>query len=372
MIGRLGYAALAALAISSSAGAQPRWRLVEDLRIGGGDEGPTSFNDIRDIAVDKSGRVFVLDYQTTEIRLFGADGKFVRLVGRMGAGPGEYRQPNGIRLAPDGTLWVNDHRNARYTVFAPNGDFAKQVSAAPWGWGFRWDGTFDQQGRLMEAIPLRTDPANRTARVIRRYDPAAAKFDSLTIPNCFDTGKFTDWSVTWKNGTTSSGVFSVPFAPLALAHITPTGAWLCAAGDEYAVKLLKFGDGGVVSEIKSTAAGVPIPKAAKDSAVAFLYKSNPNIPPGTLDVARIPSHYARIEEVDVDDEGRIWVRRRSATGLAIDIWSFNGKQIATIDAPVYFEKYRPIVIRNGALYVVIADADGVPVVVRYRIRGTAG
>ena len=371
MIGRACAAGLAAIFVCSTAAAQPRWRLVEDLRIGGGDDGPTSFNDIRDVAVDKSGRVYVLDYQTQEIRLFGADGKFIRLLGRSGAGPGEFRQPNGIRLAPDGTLWVNDHRNARYTVFSSTGDFAKQVSVAPWGYGFRWDGTFDAQGRLMEAIPLRTNPADRSARVIRRYDPAAAKFDSLTIPSCFESGQYKDWSVTWKNGT-MSGVSAIPFAPMAVSHITPTGTWLCALGDEYHVKLLRFNGGAPISEVKSTSSAVPISAAARDSAIKRFYAPPSNVPPGTLDESRIPTAYARIEEVDVDDEGRIWVRRRAAIGLAIDIWSFNGKLVATIDAPVYFEKYRPFIVRNGALYVVVTDADGVPAIVRYRIRANAG
>jgi hypothetical protein len=368
---RLGLAILATLGAAQGV-AQPRWRLTEELRIGGSDEGPASFNEIREIAVDAKDRVFVLDYQTQEIRLFGADGKFIKLVGRKGAGPGEYRQPNGMRLAPDGTLWVNDHRNGRYVVFTPEGEFAKQVLAAPWGWGFRWDGAFDAQGRLMETIPLRAPGAQSSSgRVVRRFDPAKATFDSLPIPACFTTGAYQDWSVQWKAGT-SSGVFSVPFAPLALAHITPTGAWLCAMGEEYRLKLMRFEGGTTISEIKSTSAPIPIPQAVRDSVIATLYKPPSPIPPGTLDESRVPKNFPRIEEVDVDDEGRIWVRRRVGGGLAFDVWSFNGTQLATITAPIAFEKFRPLYIRNNKLYVVIGDSDGVPIVVRYAIVRAAG
>lgn len=367
---RAGVFALTTLC-TAQLGAQPRWRLVEELRIGGTEEGPGSFNEIRDIAVDSKGRVFVLDYQTEEIRLFGADGKFIRLVGRKGAGPGEYRQPNGIRLAPDGTLWVNDHRNARYTVFTAEGEFAKQVLATPWGWGYRWDGAFDQQGRLMETVSVRTPGAQSSSRVVRRYDVAKARFDSLPIPACFTTGAYQDWSVQWKAGT-SSGVFSVPFAPLALAHFTPTGAWLCAMGDEYRVRLLRLEGGATISEIKSSSAPIAIPQAVRDSVLALLYKPPSPIPPGTLDESRVPKNFPRIEEVDVDDEGRIWVRRRVVGGLAFDVWSFNGVQLATINAPVAFEKFRPLYIRNNRLYVVVGDSDGVPLVVRYAIVRTAG
>ena len=103
-----------AVALAARAEAQPRWRLVEELRIGGADSGAASLNDVRDIALGARGQIYVFDYQAQEIRLFDAGGKFVRLVGRKGAGPGEFTQPNGIRTAPDGSLWVNDHSNARF------------------------------------------------------------------------------------------------------------------------------------------------------------------------------------------------------------------------------------------------------------------
>lgn len=347
--------------------AQPRWRLVEDLRIGGAEEGPASFNDIRDIAVDANGRVFVLDYQTTEIRLFGADGGFVRLVGRNGAGPGEYRQNNGMRLAPDGSLWVNDHRNARYVVFDKEGDFAKQVSVAPWGYGYRWDGTFDAQGRLLETMTVRSGGSSSATRVIRRYDPVRAAFDTLSIPECFSTtGRYDQWNVPWSAGTTS-GVFSVPFAPLTVVRMTPSGGWLCALGDDYRVRVVDLEGSAPAREFRSASAPTPIPAEERDSVIAALYAPPSRIPPGTLDRSRVPKDFPRIDVVDVDDEGRFWIRRRTARGLAIDVWSSSGVQLATIDAPVIFGKYAPFVVRGGKLYVVLPSEDGDPLVVRYRI-----
>lgn len=365
MRARLVGACALVVATAVAGDAQPRWRLVEDLRIGGADEGPASFNDIRDIAVDATGRIYVLDYQVTEIRLFGPDGGFIRLIGRNGAGPGEYRQNNGIELAPDGTLWVNDHRNARYVVFDAAGDFARQVTAAPWGYGFRWDGTFDTRGRLMETISLRN--ASGSTRVIRRYDPARAAFDTLTIPECFtETGQYSQWSVQWSAGT-SSGVFSVPFAPLNVMKLTASGGWLCARGDDYQVRLLDLATKGVAREFRSTSAPTPIPASERDSVIDAIYEPPSRIPPGTLDRSRVPRHYPRVDEVDLDDEGRFWVRRRVANGLAIDVWSPAGTQLATIAAPEVFGKYGPFIVRGGHLYVVLRSENDDPQVVRYRI-----
>jgi hypothetical protein len=353
-----------------SLGAQQRWRLVEELRIGGAEEGPASFNELRDIAVDARGRVFVLDYQTNEIRFFGADGAFIRLVGRVGAGPGEYRQPNGFSLAPDGRLWVNDHRNGRYVVFDSEGNFSSQVLVPRTGWGYRWESAFEA-GRLMEAITLRTPGSEPTSRVVRRFDPTRAVFDSLGIPECLSaTGQYQQWSVPWSAGTTS-GVFSVPFAPLNVARVVAPGAWLCAMGDEYRVKVVALEGAGATREFRSQSSPTPIPARERDSVIAALTAPPSRIPPTALDHSRVPKNFPRIEEVTVDDAGRFWVRRRTASGLAIDIWSASGTQLATIDAPALFNKYAPFVIRDDKQYVVLPSPDGDPLVVRYGIAGNA-
>jgi hypothetical protein len=65
-------------------------------RIGSVDSGPASFGDIRGYAVNDRGWVFVLDYSTQDVRVFDSPGAFLKTVGRMGSGPGEFRNANGI------------------------------------------------------------------------------------------------------------------------------------------------------------------------------------------------------------------------------------------------------------------------------------
>ena len=65
------------------------WRVVEDLRIGEAmSEGPDLFGAIYSFDVDAWGRIFVLDDQAQEVRIFDSGGAFVRTVGRRGEGPG--------------------------------------------------------------------------------------------------------------------------------------------------------------------------------------------------------------------------------------------------------------------------------------------
>ena len=97
--------------------AQARWTLTETLRIGGAETGPASFLYTKSIEADSKGRIFVYDRRTQDIRLFAPDGKLVRVIGRVGSGPGEFRDAEGIAIARDGRLSVRDAANARFSVF---------------------------------------------------------------------------------------------------------------------------------------------------------------------------------------------------------------------------------------------------------------
>ena len=81
-----------------------------DLQIGTLDGEPYEvFGDVRGIEATTDGTIYILDYQASEIRAFAPDGSYLRLHARRGEGPGELTEANGMILADDGTLWVQDH-----------------------------------------------------------------------------------------------------------------------------------------------------------------------------------------------------------------------------------------------------------------------
>ena len=75
------------------------------------------FGTIRDVAVDRMGRVYVIDMSDQKIRVFDAAGKVLRVVGGRGRGPGEYTQAKKVEVVND-TLWVADNFNARLTALS--------------------------------------------------------------------------------------------------------------------------------------------------------------------------------------------------------------------------------------------------------------
>lgn len=124
--------AIVAAAAGRAAGQEPeRWRAVEVPR-------PPAIEDAavlaRPAALAGDGeRIYVADAVDCAVKVFSRDGRFLRAVGRKGAGPGELAMPSGVAVAAGGAIAVADKLNFRIQWFgadgAPRGGF--KVPAAP-------------------------------------------------------------------------------------------------------------------------------------------------------------------------------------------------------------------------------------------------
>ncbi|MFQ5691157.1 MAG: 6-bladed beta-propeller, partial [Gemmatimonadota bacterium] len=156
-------------------GATP-WRLAVQSRIGALEAGPAAFGHIVDLALDDLGRIWVLERQAKEIRVFTAGGRFVRRVGGSGEGPGEFEDPIGLTKGPGGHMWVMDPANARISVFDTTGAFVTGHRRKGAGYMWNWRGGFDRAGRYYDAV------FTGESMALLRYDPDGAKHDTLPIP----------------------------------------------------------------------------------------------------------------------------------------------------------------------------------------------
>jgi hypothetical protein len=99
------------------------WTLEEELRIGTleGDL-EYQFGQIGLIAVDGRDRIFVLDAQARDVRVFSSDGKYEQTIGQPGEGPGELgAQVGALFMGPGDTLLIPDLANQRVNRYAPDG-----------------------------------------------------------------------------------------------------------------------------------------------------------------------------------------------------------------------------------------------------------
>ena len=87
-----------------------------------------TFGDVRGVAFDAQGRLYIFDPQSSRVVVTDASGKFVREVGKAGEGPGELRAPVAFTVLRDGTLVIADIGHRSYQLFSPDGAFQRMVS----------------------------------------------------------------------------------------------------------------------------------------------------------------------------------------------------------------------------------------------------
>lgn len=92
---------------------------------------PGLFFGPRDVAVTDD-RIFVTDTGNERVQVFGRDGTFLTSFGGFGFGAGQFVEPTGIAVGPDGNVWVADSGNARIQVFTVEGEWVEEISVPSW------------------------------------------------------------------------------------------------------------------------------------------------------------------------------------------------------------------------------------------------
>lgn len=87
-----------------------------------------TFGNVNDVAFDSRGNLYVLDASAYHVVVFDAMGKFVRMIGRQGEGPGEFGFPTALAVLPSGELVVNDAAKANLQVFSADGEFLRSAT----------------------------------------------------------------------------------------------------------------------------------------------------------------------------------------------------------------------------------------------------
>ena len=103
------------------------WRdtmtLVPEVSIGAldGDE-EYLLGAVAGLDVDADGRIYVVDRQAQNVRVFSADGEHLLTIGRGGEGPGEFHQPDQVRVTDDNRIVVRD-APWRFSVISKEGEY---------------------------------------------------------------------------------------------------------------------------------------------------------------------------------------------------------------------------------------------------------
>lgn len=356
--------------LAPPAAAQATWTIAEELRIGSENAEQYSFNDVRGLAVGTGGQILVLDFHVQEIRLFDAAGKFVKVVARRGHGPGEITNANGMVQAPDGTIWVNDPGNARFSVFRPDGSFAVQHTIPINSYGFLWGAMIDTRARLYDPIFVPDEKGGSTSR-FRRVASTGAVLDTIASPTCAakpSGGRPPIWRGESKSG--ASMMMGIPFTPTMQRASDPRGFMWCTPSATYHVVRIRLERADTVAVIDRKVTGPPVTDAERQAAIRRADSAFKRYDKVDARYSDIPKVKPVVAALDVDDAGRLWVRRTTSDpeSTSFDVFDETGTLLATARAPFRIPPYWHPIIRGDVLYTVALDADDVPNIVRARIR----
>lgn len=103
-----------------------QWQVEPALEIGGDAQpGPTEFGSIVGVVRLSDASIAVADGLANEIRVFDADGRFLRILGRRGRGPGEFDGLRALKRAGDTLIGVDGQLRAQ--VFASDGALVRSL-----------------------------------------------------------------------------------------------------------------------------------------------------------------------------------------------------------------------------------------------------
>jgi hypothetical protein len=345
-------------------------RIRPDLVIGRTDGAPHELlRDVRGIEVGLDGTIYVLDARVSEVRVFAPTGKYLRTIARPGDGPGELTAANGIMLDRQGTLWVVDHGKWQFLGLSPQGGEVARTPMFVHLYGRVFDGTIDNSGRFWQSAyqvgNLLSAPhpgltKSTVALYMKAYDRQSGKFDSTFLGERH--------TPTWmaKFNERSWSTWTIPFSPDLLQVADPRGGFWVSTTESYRIaKVSERGDTIVRLEV----AIQPLP-VTPDDVKEFVDGISEDVPHFRREAeasARLaPSIKPLVDQLVIDDESRLWVRRVVAIGeLALyDVFENDGTYLGSVRLDFEAQSYFPPRIRDGKLYTVVRDSLDVLTVVR--------
>lgn len=359
-----------------------------ELDIGTADGPPeTQFGNVAGVTTDSEGRVYILDQQAKKVRVFDADGGFVREMGGEGTGPGELSQFTAglLRLAGD-TIVVPDPLQQRVNRYAPDGTPAGSFPMMMVdGMAIRWDITPDRrmvhQTRRLPMGPAAPGAAEQPAPgttgdpiVVRGLDGSV--IDTLAV---LPPGK----TMTMSGGQMRMTLFeSEPVWDLG-----PDGLLVTALNDDYRAHVYSP-DGTLARIITLPFQRRPITEADKSqilSALREMMRSS-GAPPEAIEPAiqmmGFAEFFPAFATVLVAPGGQIWVQRvRSPESIAAsggqfditdlgakewDAFDGQGRYLGVVELP---DRFTPLHVEGDAIYGVWKDDLDVQHVLRLRVSG---
>jgi hypothetical protein len=320
------------------------------------DDSSNIFSDLRDIDIDRDGRIHALDFQRNEIRVYRPNGAPDTTLSRSGDGPGELSQANGLRFGPDGTLWVNDHGKGMILGLNRDGTERSRILSVVRGYGYRWAITIDTAGVIWEPWSRQlTGPESdmnatglvegSSLRMLMTLDPATDHRDSVTL----DQGTWRSYRAAYEGGQVVSGL---PFEGRSrMTMDRHRHVWVSSLNQYGLVRMTTAGDTTI--EMSIAELGVEVTPADIESWKDGWNDFSDRLPTLTADLmAYMPATKPPLTMLFSDDHDRLWVGRTVASGEALkwNVFTVDGDYLTTVRAPAGIDQSMQPLVRGNRIY----------------------
>lgn len=354
-----------------------RWALGEELvRIGSLEDSVYALVPVGDLDIGPDGDVYVAQSQAHLVRVFDAEGTFVRDWGQEGEGPGEFKRLGRLGFLGD-SLWVADSGSGRINFFrAPDGlvggsrmprvadlpDGLSQAFAEP----ARDGGAFIITSAAFRGDLVGTDHPFPNLRV----DSEGVVIDTLGHRY---TAHDRAMLVTESGGEVRSiEVFSQKFSDVTLWAVTPDQGIVLvdrripepSAPPTIGVHRLDA-SGQTVYRVAIPYEPTPIPASVVDSLI-LRYAVGGTDRSRIRDILFLPPTYPPIDRVLAARDGSVWMAHAGPDGEPVE-WTVldrHGVPVATLWVPENLKLY---VIESDRIWGVRTDELDVPYVVAHEL-----
>jgi len=330
-----------------------------------GSESGEPFGALRDVLLHRDGSVWALDFKDQVIRRYDANGKALPVVGRKGSGPGEMRNANGMAMAPDGYVWVNDPSNGRLSVFSPSGVALRSVSLAIGGYRYRWEAWFEPPGELVEPT------ISQTAQ-FRKLDATGKVTGTIDYPTCGSPRTTTlSYKADNKGKDRSELMGMYPFTTGGGIVSNRSGHFWCASAKGTRVAKLSYGRTDTVALTSVDIPMVTVGREERDAMIAQVMERVSKYSSHDFNPSNVPQIKPGIVALHVDSDGRLWVEHASkwkTASTTYDVFDVNGKALFRVNLPMRNIAGMPIQARGNEFVLAVMDEDDVAHIARFRLR----